>query len=245
MNYKTYIFSPQELFLYCAEGILIAAAAAFVFYRSVVAFLLLLPLLPLFLSYIKKVLIRRRRYELMLEFREAIMAVQAALNAGYSIENAFVEAARDMENMYGRDGLITAELMVLSRRLRSNENLEKILYELAERSGVEDITDFSNVFTAAKRSGGDMSRIIRRASDTIGDKIDVRRDIETIMSSKRFENRIMELVPFGMILYIGLTSPDFIAVLYHNAAGEIVMTVCLVLYALGLILSERIVNIEI
>ena len=180
-----------------------------------------------------------------MEFREAIMSVNASLTAGYSIENAFVEAGKDMAKLYGEDGLITREFVYLTRALRANETLENVLSDMARRSGVDDIRDFADVFAAAKRSGGDLNRIIRRAADTISEKMDVKREIETLTSSKRYENRIMEIVPFAIICYISLTSPDFIEALYHNATGIAVMTVCLIIYGAGFVMAERIVNIQI
>ncbi len=244
-DYKVYKFSGKEKILYTTEALLLIAMIAYVFYRSVLAAVLLLPLAVFFFRYKRAELKRKRKYELSMEFREAIMSVNASLTAGYSIENAFIEAGKDMARLYGEDGLITKEFALLTRALRANETLEVILSDLARRSGVEDIRDFADVFAAAKRSGGDLNRIIRRAADTISEKMDVKREIETLTSSKRYENRIMEIVPFAIICYISLTSPDFIEGLYHNATGIAVMTVCLVIYAAGFVMAERIVNIQI
>ncbi|MBO6149484.1 MAG: type II secretion system F family protein [Lachnospiraceae bacterium] len=245
MNYQVYNFNRQEWCLYILEGIILAAGISYVFYHSFIAFFLLIPCIYFFIKWVKKNLILKRSLELSLEFREAIISVQSALNAGYSVENAFIEAGRDMEKLYGREGLISREFTILTRRLRSNETLEKILTDLSDRSGIEDIRDFANVFSVAKRGGGDFTSIIRRAADTIGDKIEVRREIDTLMSSKRYENRIMEIVPFAIILYLGFTSPDLISVLYHNVTGIAIMTVCLMLYGFAFYLAERIVSIEI
>ena len=180
MNYDKYRFSKGERAVYLSAGALIDGLIAWTFYKSVVVFfILLIPVEWFFLRFMKTSLMEKRKYELSMEFKEAIMAVQSSLNAGYSVENAFIEAGRVMENMYGSSGLITNEFKILTRRLRSNETLEKILLDLADRSGIEDIEDFANVFAAAKRSGGDFTRIIRKASDSIGDKMDIRRDIRT------------------------------------------------------------------
>ncbi len=244
-DYKVYRFSGKEKLLYGAEAAALVAMIAYVFYRSVIAAVFLLPLMLFFFKYKRAELKRKRKFELSMEFREAIMSVNASLTAGYSIENAFVEAGKDMAKLYGEDGLITKEFIYLTRALRANETLETILSDMAARSGVEDIRDFADVFAAAKRSGGDLNRIIRRAADTISEKMDVKREIETLTSSKRYENRIMEIVPFAIICYISLTSPDFIESLYHNAVGIAVMTVCLCIYGAGFVMAERIVNIQI
>ncbi len=228
--------------MYLFAGAGLTALISWTFYRSPVAFfILLIPLEYIFLRYMKISLIEKRKYELSLGFREAIMAVQSSLNAGYSVENAFIEAGRVMDSMYG-ESPIRNEFRILTRRLRSNETLEKILLDLSYRSGIEDIEDFANVFAAAKRSGGDFTRIIRKAAESIGDKMDVRRDIRTAISAKRYENRVMEAVPFGIIIYLNITSADFLSVLYNNVTGSVIMTIALGLYTLGFIMAEKIVS---
>ena len=66
---------------------------------------------------------------------------------------------------------------------------------LGERSGIEDIENFAAVFSTAKRSGGDMDKIIQTSARMIGDKIDVRKEIETTLSAKKAEQMIMSLMP--------------------------------------------------
>ncbi len=240
MNYDRYDFSPGEMALYLGLGVALDAAVAWTFYRSLpVFFILLIPSEILLLRQIRQNLIEKRKYELSLEFREAIMAVLSSLNAGYSVENAFIEAGRVMEGLYG-DSLITEEFKVLTRRLRSNEALEKILLDLAWRSGIEDIADFAGVFSAAKRSGGDFTRIIRKAADSIGDKMDIMREIRTSISARKYETKIMELVPFVIIVYLSLSSSGFLSSLYHGITGTVVMTVCLALYVTGFLMAEKI-----
>ena len=104
-DYKVYRFSGKEKILYGTEAVALVVMIAYVFYRSFIAAVLLLPLTFIFFKYKKAELKRKRKYELSMEFREAIMSVNAALTAGYSIENAFVEAGKDMAKLYGEDGL--------------------------------------------------------------------------------------------------------------------------------------------
>ena len=97
----------------------------------------------------------------------------------------------------------------------------------------------------AKKSGGDMVEIIQNASDHIGEKIDVKREIQTVMSAKKFEFRIMCAIPFAMICYLKLSFFFFLQVLYGNVFGVIILTICLGVYALALELGKRIVEIEV
>ncbi len=227
------------------EWILISAVIAYVFYQDPIPFFILIPgILPYGKNRLKQEK-RARNNLLSLQFRESILSVSTALNAGYSVENAFIEAYHDMRSMYGEDAAITMEYRRMVMKLRENEPIEYIIKDFAMNSDIEDIYDFANVFEAAKRIGGDMTKIIKRAAANISEKIDVKREIETSVSAKRYEIRVMELVPFGILLYLQVTSEEFLSVLYHNITGVALMTVCLGIYGAGFYMAEKILQIEV
>lgn len=180
----------------------------------------------------------------MLQFREMMQAVIAGLQAGYSIENSFVHAYEDMRLLYGAGAMISRELKTIARKLKNNQNIEDALDDLAKRAQIQDITDFAEVFRIAKRSGGDLPGILRNTADLIGDRIEVQREIATQISSKKMEQGIMDLVPFGIILYIDATSPGFFDPLYHSVFGVAVMSGMLAVYIGAYLLAEKILDIK-
>ena len=77
------------------------------------------------------------------------------------------------------------------------------------------------------------------------DKIDVKKEIEATLAAKKSEQMIMSLMPVGIILYLQMTSPGFLSVLYGNPFGIAAMSICLVIYAAAYWLGRRIVDIEV
>ena len=75
--------------------------------------------------------------------------------------------------------------------------------------------------------------------------MDVEKEIDVLISSKRLEAGIMNVVPFFIIFYISITSNGFFDPLYHNVVGVILMTICMVVYFAAYLLSQKIVNITI
>ena len=88
-------------------------------------------------------------------------------------------------------------------------------------------------------------KIISDTISQITEKLEVEREIRTAISSKRLEQRIMNVVPIGILLYLKLASPGYLAPLYDNAAGIVIMAVSLGVYASAWLLSEKIVRIEV
>ena len=228
-----------------AQGGLIALLFGRLFYDSWIAVLILLPVsLPWFLLQKKRQKERNRRL-IGIQFMDALISVMTNLKAGYSPENAFMEAEHDMELLFGKKSLICIALSKIDKGIKNNIPLEKLIYRMGRESEHTDIQDFAEVFAVAKRSGGNMTGIIEKTVAVISQKVEVEKEIDVLISAKRMEARIMNMVPFFIIFYIGLTSPGFFDPLYHNLFGIILMSVCMGTYIFAYLLSERIVNIDV
>ena len=245
IDYGSYILSGKEWMLYSAEAVLILAVIGYFFYRSIWACLMLSPILVIFLKEKKKELTKTRKQELNIQFKDAVLSVSANQRAGYSVENAFREAYRDMAMLYGTESYICCEISHIVKGLDNNVTLEKLLYDFGVRSHIPDIMQFADVFMIAKRSGGNMPEILSATADTIEQKITVDKEIQVLVSAKKMEQKIMNMVPFLIILYIELTSKGFFDVLYHNLTGILIMTVCLAVYLAAFMISRRLVEIEV
>lgn len=245
IDYGNYILSGREWLLYSAEAIMIVAVIGYFFYRSVLACMLLSPISVIFLKEKKKELAKTRRQELNVQFKDAVLSVSANQKAGYSVENAFREAYREMVMLHGSESCICREISHIAKGLDNNITLEKLLYDFGVRSHVPDIMQFADVFMIAKRSGGNMTEILSETADTIEQKIAVDKEIQVLVSAKKMEQKIMNMVPFLIIIYIGMTSKGFFDVLYHNLTGILIMTVCLIVYLTAFMISKRLVEIEV
>ena len=225
---------------------MVLGVVSVLFYDSLLAFwLFLLPCVYVYLKKKRKTLCERRKQLLSEQFREVILAASSHIQAGLSIENAFGEAHRDIQMLYGEDSLMAQELAWLLRRINNNEALEQVLLELGKRSGVGDIREFAEIFAIAKRGGGELRGMITKTAVIIGDKMEIRREMDTIMSEKKLEQRIMQCMPFALIGYLTLTSPGLLDSLYHNLVGVLLMTGCLGVYVLAYYLSDKILDIAI
>lgn len=221
-----------------------AGITGYLFYRSVAASLLLfLLIIPGYRKEISQK-VEQRKALLKSQFKDGILSVSSALQAGYSVENGFREAVKDLVRMYGEDGLLTEEFVILCHKMERNESVESALDNLADRSGIEEIKSFAEVFHAGKRAGGDLSVMIHDTADIISMKIEVEEEIHTLLTGKQMEEKVMSVVPFFIIFYIDLTSSGFFSVMYGNVTGILIMSVCLLVYGVAVWLGERIINIS-
>ena len=188
---------------------------------------------------------RRKEQEFRGQFKESIRALAAALNVGYSVENALREAAVEMRALYKKDSRIRREYDRMIYQMDMNRTAEQVMGDFAERVEQEDVIGFTAVFTAAKRTGGDSIQIIRNAVKDISEKMEVENEIDTLLSAKKLEFRIMCVIPMGIILYMKLAFPEFMQVLYGNLFGGAVMSMCLGIYLAAWRIGKGIVEIEV
>lgn len=215
------------------------------FYHHWLVLLCGIPAGILFCRWQTKELAKKRQKVLKRQFRDWITAAASNLQAGYSVENAFVKSGKDLASLYDENTDIQKEIRQMEHLLHNNVTLERILEDFGIRSGVSEIENFSEIFATGKRSGGNFNEIISFCCEIISAGIDTEKEIQTMLHGKVTEQRVMCVVPFLIMLYISCTSPGYFDPLYQSMAGRIIMTVCLAVYMASVAVSRRIVNIEV
>ncbi len=242
MDYSVYELTNSQKIKYIAQALIIVFVVALLFYRSAWVMAAAVIVVPFWLKRSAEECRLKRKQALNLQFREAMQSVSGALLAGYSLENAWKEAERDMRILYGDDGYMTKELHNMNQAISVNENIEDLIDDFGNRSDISDVKNFCQVMRFAKRSGGDFTGIIGKTVKKMGDKIEISKEIYTAMTSKRLESRIMNLVPLGVMFYVSISFGGYLDPLYHNLKGVMIMTMCLLVYMFGFWISDRIIR---
>lgn len=188
---------------------------------------------------------KRTQRLLSLQFKEVLISISSSLQVGYSMENAIKKAYKDLEQVYDEKQLIMVELEGMIQKIELNIRVEEILQDFSRRSEIEDIESFTEIFITAKRTGGDLISVISNVVRNISAKLTTKEEIQVVISSKQMEQKIMCTMPLGMILYVRITSPQFLEILYGNLFGGLLMTLCLVIYAVAFYLGLKIMDIEV
>lgn len=237
--------SLKEELICVLECLSIVLFFSYFFYRSIFPVVSIIIVFPFYRRYKKKYLSKKRIKALTLQFREMLNSLAGAISAGYSLENAVSEACKDMKELYGSSSYIVRELVSIETGLRNNQSIEKLFLLFGIRSSVEDIDQFAGVIAIGKRYGGNLNETMEEAISTIDEKISVEQEIDSMLKAKVYELKVMELVPFAIILYIEITSRNYFKNLYHTTVGVVIMTICMVLYLFAVYLAEKIIHIQV
>ena len=200
INYNQYVYTATERIRYGVLG----GAAGFVILMLFYDHLLFsgicaVPSGVLFLRIYRHSLMEKRRWELTIQFKDAMESMVSALVAGYSLENSVRQAQQDLGMMYREGDVIMVEFSYMLRKMGLKVCVETLMEDLGRRSGVEDIRTFSEILSTAKKTGGNLVQVMRRTASNISQKMEIKREIETLISGKKMEANCMAAIPLLMI----------------------------------------------
>jgi tight adherence protein B len=90
-----------------------------------------------------------------------------------------------------------------------------------------------------------MIEIIKNTSNIINDKIEIKEEINTLLASKKFEQKVLTAMPILMIVLLSVSAEDYMAPVFDKIVGRIVMTIAIAIIVLGYFLSKKIMNIKV
>lgn len=240
-----YGFNSKERISYILFGILQLGFLGYIFYKSLPAVCLLQILLPFYLKRKEEECRQNHINKLKSEFKEMLEIYQGFISAGYASDNALIHTRKELLSLGYEKSMVVKELDHMIRKLKFNLPLGELFMDWGKRSGLRDIEDFASIFILSSQTGGDLPGLMRSCASVIGEKLEVERDIATILAARKYEQKVVNLVPLFLLLYVDLTSKGFLLPLYEGIFGRLVMSLCMFVYFVSLRIGQRIMNIEV
>ncbi|MDD6035293.1 MAG: type II secretion system F family protein [Lachnospiraceae bacterium] len=246
IDYSVYHMGILEWLLYVCMAGAVLFLVGYIFYRSIILSFAISLFGLLYPKMRKKKIIEARKNKLNMQFKDMLYSLSSAVGAGNSVESAISVVLDDMEQQYNDPNVfIIKELSLMKLRLQMNRTVEEVFNDFAARSHLEDIETFASIFQIAKRTGGNLIDIIRNTTQIIADKIEINQEIETMLSGQQAEQKVLTILPFGLVLFMTKSSGDFMEPIFTTAIGRGVATISLAVILLANLWSKKIASIRI
>ena len=191
------------------------------------------------------VMAEKRLNKLKLEFRDLLDSLAASFAGGRHMREALQEAESELGNIYEADDDIMMEIRGMLKRIDEGETDAAVIDSFAERTNIEDIRMFSQVFSTCRETGGDIITAITEASSMLGDKIKIENEIRALTSQKKSEGMVISVMPVIIIIFLRMIAPDYVKVLYGNVLGIVLMTAALGATVFAFSMIRKITAIEV
>ncbi len=245
-DYNIYIMSRQEKIANIIFAAVVLFLVGYVFYRNWILSAILMLFSVKFPEIRTKQIIEKRKNQLTLQFKDMLYSLSSALSVGKSVETGIRDSLQDLRVMYPDPNTdILREMEYILRGIGMNNTVEEMFAQFGERAHLEDIDNFVDIFVTCKRTGGDLIEVMRSTSNTIGEKIEVKQEINTMISGKKYEFNFMMILPVIMVEFLAITSGDYMDPVFTEPAGIAAMTAAIAIFAVAYVVGSKIMKIDI
>lgn len=203
---------------------------------------LLFGLLGLGVPFAVRALIRRKVDRLRSDFSEQLpdnlQVLASALRAGHSLVGALsvvVEDASEPSRGEFRRVIADEQLGV---------SLEDALNVVARRMDNRDLEQVGLVAALQHETGGNMAEVLDRVTETIRERFEIRRIVQTLTAQGRMSRWVVSLLPVILLATISILNPTYVEPLFQETFGRVLLAVAAVMLVAGSLVIKKIVDIK-
>ena len=182
--------------------------------------------------------IRRRRKKFTNQLGDMLTMVANALRAGFSFMQAFELISREMDAPMGR------EVQLVVNEVNLGNTLESALDNMQRRVASPDFELVVTAVLIQRQVGGDLASILDTISETIAERVRMRREVMALTAQGRASAMVVGLVPVALAGAMSIVNPNYLKPLIETDMGHMFDLAAIILELIGILIIRRIVDIK-
>jgi tight adherence protein B len=183
--------------------------------------------------------LERRRKQFAEQLPDNLQVLASALRAGHSFVGALSVVVDDAaEPSRGEFRRIVADEQL-------GVPLEDAIRAVVQRMENEDFEQVALVASLQRRTGGSMAEVLERVTETIRERFELRRMVQTLTAQGRMSRWIVSALPVALLAVITALNPGYTAPLFTTTGGRLALLFAAVMVAAGSYVIKRIVDIKV
>jgi tight adherence protein B len=181
----------------------------------------------------------RRRNRFAEQLPDALQVVASALRSGHSFAGALavvVESASEP---------MKSEMQRVVADEQLGIPMDQSLLVVAERMASRDVEQLALVADLQREAGGNAAEVVDRVAETVRERFDLKRLIQTLTMQGRMSLWIVSALPIAIILLLRVENPHYLHPLLESTGGKVVFGLAAAWAVAGAFVIKRIVEIEV
>jgi tight adherence protein B len=183
--------------------------------------------------------LERKRKLFAEQLPDNLQVLASALRAGHSFVGALSVVVDDADEPSRTE----------FRRVVADEQLgvplEGAIRAVVRRMANEDLEQVALVAALQRQTGGNMAEVLERVTETIRERFELRRMIQTLTAQGRMSRWVLTALPVGLLLAISAINPGYVQPLFESTGGRFALFLAAAMVTAGSLLIKRIVNIKV
>jgi tight adherence protein B len=172
-------------------------------------------------------------------FPDAIDLIVRALRSGLPVTEAIVGAGHEIADPVG------AELRLVESGMRMGRDLDSLLWETAKRIDASEFRFFVIALSVQRETGGNLAETLANLADILRRRKQMKAKAHAMASETRATTMILGGLPVAVILVLTLTSPAYLAPLFHDVRGLVLDVIAVTMLLTGIIIMNKMAKFEI
>lgn len=170
---------------------------------------------------------------------DSIMILSSCLKAGYSLFQAIELLCDEMPPP------VSQEFGLVLKENKLGVSLEESLRLLRKRIPLEEMNLLISSILVAKETGGELTKVFSRLSETIRNNLKLKDKIGTLTLQGRLQGVIMAFLPIGFAWFIYQQNPHHFDVMLETQMGKMLLVGAVLSQLLGMYLIKKISTIKV
>lgn len=161
------------------------------------------------------------------------------IRAGYSVLQAMEAVSKEMGPP------IAEEFGRVVREVQLGLTLEQAMNNMLRRITSDDLDMMVTAINVQREVGGNLAEVLDAISYTIRERVRIKGEIRALTSYGRGAGNLLSALPVILTIIIYLINPDFIAQLFNDRCGWVMIGFAVGGIGIGYLVIRKIVNIDI
>ena len=182
--------------------------------------------------------IQRRQKAFINQLGDMLTMIANALRAGFSFMQALDHIANEM------DDPVRSEVQRVVRDVNVGRPLEEALDAMTKRINSPDFNLVAAAVLIQRQVGGNLAQILDTISETINERIRMRREVNALTAQGRMSGYVLSALPIALALILQIISPGYLMPLFTSTMGQMAVGGAVLLMIIGAVVIRRIVDIN-
>ena len=183
--------------------------------------------------------LKRQRSRFAEQLPEALQVIASALRSGHSFAGSLAVVVE------GASEPMRSELQRVVADEQLGIPIQRALGVVADRMASTDIDQLALVAELQRQAGGDMAEVIDRVAETVRERFDLKRLVETLTTQGKMSRWIVSALPLVLLVFLKILNPGYFDPLVASTAGRVVLIFAAAWAVAGSLVIKRIVEIEV
>ncbi|WP_347108050.1 type II secretion system F family protein [Paenarthrobacter sp. S56] len=185
-----------------------------------------------------KIRTSRRRAQFEAQLGDTLQMLSGSMRAGHSLLRSVDAIAQESQSP------TREEFARIVGETRLGRDLRDSLMDAASRLRSEDFLWTAQAIEIHREVGGDLAEVLDHVAETIRERAQIKGQVRALSAEGRLSAYVLIALPTGMFLYLSLANGKYIQPLFSHPVGWVMLSVAVVLLALGSFWLSRVVKIK-